>query len=218
MARLNVAPTKSNYLALSRQLEFAEEGFELLEQKRQILVFELMSRLGRARDIERRMADTLGLAFAELRQSTLDSGAANLDAAIVAVSLDRRVTIEDQHVMGIALPKLALRVEKRPQPRFGVGGTSSRADTTMQQFVALLPLLIELTELENSVMRLARELRKTQRRCNALSRVFIPEHTRAIDYISASLEEREREAFIILRMIKERLIPAAEQPKGDCHV
>ena len=57
MAKLNVAPTKSSYLELSSQLESAKEGYELLEQKRQILIFELMSRLGRARDAERRMVE-----------------------------------------------------------------------------------------------------------------------------------------------------------------
>ena len=59
MAKLNVAPTKSSYLTLRRQLAFAREGYDLLEQKRQILIFELMSRLGRARDAERRISQTM---------------------------------------------------------------------------------------------------------------------------------------------------------------
>ena len=74
MAKLNVAPTKSNYLVLKRQLAFAEEGYDLLDQKRQILVFELMSRLGRARDFERRVAEAMAEAYAALRESLLRSG------------------------------------------------------------------------------------------------------------------------------------------------
>ena len=62
--RLNVAPTKSSHLLLKQQLDFARNGFDLLEQKRQILVYELMSRVGRARDLERRVAEALGPAFA----------------------------------------------------------------------------------------------------------------------------------------------------------
>ena len=63
----------------------------------------------------------------------------------------------------------------------------------------------ESAELENAVLRLARELRKTQRRCNALSKIFIPDYRKTLGYIVGALEERERESFIILRMIRDRL-------------
>jgi V/A-type H+-transporting ATPase subunit D len=75
----------------------------------------------------------------------------------------------------------------------------------MSRFVDLLPSLAELAELVNAVVRLARELRRTQRRCNALSKIFIPQYQETIDYITGSLEERERESLIILKMIRNRL-------------
>jgi V/A-type H+-transporting ATPase subunit D len=75
----------------------------------------------------------------------------------------------------------------------------------MSRFVELLPLLAELAELGNAVFRLSRELRKTQRRCNALSKIFIPDYHETINYITGALEERERESFIILKMIRDRL-------------
>ena len=75
----------------------------------------------------------------------------------------------------------------------------------MARFIDVLPLLAELAELENAVMRLARELRRTQRRTNALSKIFIPQYRETIDYITGSLEERERESLIILKMIRDRL-------------
>jgi len=74
-----------------------------------------------------------------------------------------------------------------------------------RRFVETLPLLAELAELENAVLRLARELRKTQRRCNALSKIFIPDYRETISYITSALEERERESLIILKMIRNRL-------------
>jgi V/A-type H+-transporting ATPase subunit D len=211
MPKLNVAPTKSNFLTLSRQLVFAKEGFDLLEQKRQILVFELMSRLGRARDVERRVAAALGPAFAALRQSTLDMGSDALNRTTLAVRMRHALDVVEQNVMGIRIPKVAIRSEGAGV-QFGVGGTSAHTDAAMRRFVEALPLLAELAELENAVLRLARELRKTQRRCNALSRVFIPEYSETIGFITSSLEEREREAFVILRMIKHRLaVEAVEE-------
>ena len=62
-----------------------------------------------------------------------------------------------------------------------------------------------MAELQNAVMRLARELRKTQRRCNALSKIFIPSYRETIDYISGTLEERERESLTILKMVRDRI-------------
>ena len=213
MPKLNVPPTKSSYLTLSRQLESAEEGYDLLEQKRQILIYELMSRLGRARDAERRVGDAMGRAFAALRGATLDIGSEALDRATLGVRYDHAVELSEQSVVGLRIPATAVRPEA-PGVQFGVGGTSAGADLTMRRFVEVLPLLGELAELENAVLRLARELRKTQRRCNALSKVFIPTYTDTIDYIQSSLEERERESLIIMKMVRDRLTAAVEGGPG----
>lgn len=204
MAKLNVAPTKSSLLSLKKQLLFAEEGYDLLEQKRQILIVELMSRLNRARDAELKTVEAFKRAFAALREATLDIGSEALDRAALAVRMEHSVTLSDQHLMGMKIPRVTVRAEP-PSAQFGVGGTSANTDLTLRRFVELLPLLGELAELENAVMRLARELRKTQRRCNALSKTFIPDYRETIGYITGALEERERESFVILKMIRDRL-------------
>lgn len=204
MAKLNTSPTKSNLLALKRQLAFAEEGYDLLEQKRKILVYELMSRLNRAGDAEARMTAAAGRAFAALREATLDVGSAALDRAAVGVHMNHQVEVREQHLMGMRLPRVTLQVDPLTT-QFAVGGTSAHTDEAMRRLVELLPVLAELAELENAVLRLARELRKTQRRCNALSRVFIPDYRATIGYIVGALEERERESLIILKLIRDRL-------------
>ena len=204
MAKLNIAPTKSNLLVLKKQLAFAEEGYDLLEQKRQILIFELMSRLSRARDAEQNVAEAIRRAFAALREAQLDSGSHVIDRTALAVKMDHQIDISDQHLMGMKIPRLTVRTEP-VSVQFGVGGTSANTDVAMSRFVEVLPLLAELAELENTVMRLARELRKTQRRCNALSKTFMPTYRETISYIMGSLEERERESFVILKMIRDRL-------------
>lgn len=204
MGKLNIAPTKSNLLVLKKQLAFAEEGYDLLEQKRQILIFELMSRLARARDAEQATADALHHAFEALREAELDIGSEAIDKAVLAVDMDHHVDISNQHLMGMEIPRVTVRTEP-VCAQFGVGGTSATTDVAMSRFVEVLPLLAELAELENAVIRLARELRKTQRRCNALSKIFMPDYRETISYITGSLEERERESFVILKMIRDRL-------------
>lgn len=204
MAKLSVAPTKSNLLSLKRQLAVAEEGYELLEQKRQILIAELMKRVARARQARAEAREALRLAFAALTEAQLDGGSEALHRASLAVHLDHTVDLSLQQLMGMKIP----RVKAHIQPmgiQFGVGGTPTSADEAMRRFVDLLALLAELAELENAIMRLALELRKTQRRCNALSKIFMPNYRETIAYITAALEERERESFVILKMIRDRL-------------
>jgi V/A-type H+-transporting ATPase subunit D len=204
MGKLNVAPTKSNLLSLKRQLTFAEEGYDLLEQKRQILVGELMKRLSRVRDAQSEAAEMLRHAFEALSNAQLDTGSESLNRASLAVTMDHQVELSDQHLMGMKIPRVKVKTEKIGV-QFGVSGTSLNADITMTRFVEVLPLLAELAELENAVMRLALELRKTQRRCNALSKIFMPNYKETIVYIAGALEERERESFVILKMIRDRL-------------
>jgi len=213
MAKLKMAPTKSSFLALRRQLVFAREGYDLLEQKRQILVFELVSRLARARAAERRIALAMDGAFRALGEALLDIGSEALDRAALAVLPGYQLKLQEQGLMGLRLPQVSIEVQP-PSAQFGVGGTSTRADEAMRQFTEALKILAELAELENAVLRLARELRKTQRRCNALSKVFIPDYSETIAYILSSLEERERESFVILKMIKDRLARKVEGSAG----
>jgi hypothetical protein len=52
------------------------------------------------------------------------------------------------------------------------------------------------------VWRLARELRKTQRRVNALQHIFIPDYEETVDFIESALEEREREETFRLKRLK----------------
>lgn len=209
MPKLNVAPTKSSYLSLERQLAFAEEGYDLLEQKRQILIFELMSRIGRARDAERRVEAAMAEAMAALRDTLLEMGSRSVDQAALAVRAEHGVEVRDQAVMGIRLPTASAAVAA-VGVQFGLTGTSAYADRAMRRFAEVLPVIAELAELETAVLRLARELKKTARRVNALSKIFIPDYSETIAYIVSSLEERERESFIILRMIKDRLARAVE--------
>src|SRR5512135_482940 len=109
MAKLNLPPTKSSLLNLKRQLAFAEEGYDLLEQKRQILIFELMSRLGRARDAETRRADAFQRAFAALREATLDLGSAAIDRAALGVRMDHELGLTGQHLMGMRVPRVSVQ-------------------------------------------------------------------------------------------------------------
>ncbi|MCL2270519.1 MAG: V-type ATP synthase subunit D, partial [Treponema sp.] len=62
MARENIAPTKSNLLRVKERLLIAEEGYDLLEQKREILVMELMQKLEQVKMLERELNSRIATA------------------------------------------------------------------------------------------------------------------------------------------------------------
>lgn len=201
MALLTIAPTKSNLLSLRRRLVYAEEGYELLEQKRQILVFELADCLVRVRAAGLRTSGAMGRAYAALREAALDIGGGALDLAALGVGMEHRVELSERRLMGLRLPRAVARIEP-PGAQFGLTGTTANADAAMYRFVETLPALAELAGLKTAAARLSLELRKTQRRCNALSKILIPNYRQTIAFIAASLEERERESFVILKMLR----------------
>ena len=59
MAKLNVAPTKSNLLSMKEQLTVSKDGYDLLEQKREILVMELMHMVEKVKLLEHKIDDLI---------------------------------------------------------------------------------------------------------------------------------------------------------------
>ncbi len=58
--------------------------------------------------------------------------------------------------------------------------------------------------IENSAYRLATNINKTQKRANALKNITIPYYTDLTRHIQNALEEKEREEFTRLKVIKRR--------------
>ncbi len=204
MTRLRVAPTKSNQLGLRRQLAFAEEGYELLEQKRQLLVLELMRRVPEVKRLQQRVLERLARAHSALQDAELDLSSLELDALALAVPTDHQLRVEQRSLMGVLLPSVSF-VPAAPAPLRGMLDSSASTDEAQVRFLALVPLLVELAAAQAAVLRIAAELRKTQRRCNVLSRIYVPNFKETLGYIAGYLEERERESIVILKWVRSRL-------------
>ncbi len=204
MALLNVPVTKSVLLGLRRQLEFAEEGYALLDRKRELLLLELAAVKARAARVRAGVLDVIKRAGAALREAGLDSGSSALDRAAAGVKAGDRVGIKERRLMGVRIPEASAPAET-PGARFGPGGTAAGTDAAMRGFSSALPRLAELAGLETAAARLELEIKKTQRRCNALSKKVIPDCRETIAFLGGSLEERERESFVALKLIRNRL-------------
>ncbi len=106
--------------------------------------------------------------------------------------------------MGVSLPVIDTTF-KEQAPYFSPMGTSFWIDSSLNFFKEALKVLGKLAELKISVLRLANEVKKTIRKVNALEKIAIPDLGETVHYIQSRLEENERDMFVLMKMVKERL-------------
>ena len=215
MSRLNLAPTKSNQLNLRQDLDMATEGFTLLEQKREILVMELMHLLNRIKEVQDHLRERQAKAYATLRRAIAQNGYHRLMKIASGIRYEHEISHETRIVAGVRTPGIKVSGEKF-HPQFAFADTDSLVDQTMQDFLELLETAGQLAELETTVWLLSRELKKTQRRVNALEHLFIPDYRETLHYITESLEGKELDSFFVMKMVKKKLNEeVVSSPSGD---
>ena len=75
-------------------------------------------------------------------------------------------------------------------------------DEAKAAFEKVKELSIRLSMVENAAIRLAANIKKTQKRANALKNITIPKYETLTKDIQNALEEKEREEFTRLKVIK----------------
>ena len=191
-------------MRIRKDLGFASEGWELLDQKRKILVVELMGLIDRAVDAQEEVEAKLTEAFNALDQAMLRMGRREVNLIALGMNIKSKVTFSEKRVMGVSLPRVRVELEDR-SPYFAAAESSIWIDEAIGRFREVLQLLGNLAEARISLMRLSREVAKTIRRVNALEKIFIPDYEETLKYIETAIEESEREAFFVLKLIKDRL-------------
>ena len=114
--------------------------------------------------------------------------------------------------MGVEIPVLTMDdSEDHLFLHYGTRTTNSAIDNVYIQFTKVKELTVELAEIENSVYRLADAIKKTQKRANALKNIMIPRFEEIVKFITDALDEKDREEFSRLKVIKrKKLRDAAE--------
>lgn len=204
MAQLNYAPTKTNLLLLRSDLKFAQQGYELLDQKRNILIIELLAMVDKAVDLQQRVENAIAKAYAALEETVFDMGKLKVQHLSSAINISTEITIRTRRVMGVSLPVIETEFTERA-PYYSPMGTSYWVDSSLSLLKEALKLLGKLSELKISVLRLANEVKRTVRKVNALEKIAIPSLKETVHYIEGRLEENERDMFILMKMVKENL-------------
>jgi len=203
MAKLNVAPTKSNLLAMKEQLSISQNGYDLLEQKREILVMELMHMVDKVKILEQKIDALIKDAYPALKKMLMQFGGDRVEQMSNAVKYDFNILEKSLTIGGMTFPTIDVQLPEK-ELFYSYMGTSSSVDETISYFFELLKLLTDMASIRTIVWRLAGEVKKTQRRVNALDKMVIPQTQETVKYIESVLEERERENVFVLKSLKAR--------------
>ena len=196
-----MVPTKGNLIIAKNTLALSKTGYGLLDKKRNILIREMMNLIDAAKALQSKIESTFTNAYSALEQANIDIGIETVEKIGYAMAVEDSLEIKFRSVMGVELPIVMLD-EQPIKPDYGMKNTGSALDEAVVSFVKVKYLTRQLAQIETSVYRLADSIKKTQKRANALKNIMIPRYEEETKNIQNALDEKEREEFSRLKVIK----------------
>ena len=198
---INTFPTKGNLIASKNSLALARQGYGLMDKKRNILIRELMGLIDEAKEIQKQIDTTFSAAYKALMYANIELGIDFVSDIAGSVPVEDSIQIKTRSVMGTEIP--LVRFDDSPmEPTYAQYATRESLDKARECFNEVKRLTVRLSMIENSAYRLARNIKKTQKRANALKNITIPTYENLTKNITNALEEKDREEFTRLKVIK----------------
>ena len=194
-------PTKGNLMLAKYSLALAHQGYDLMDKKRNILLKELMSLIDEAKDIQEEIDQTFTKAYACLQRANIEHGISKVRELAFTVPIEDSIRIQTRSIMGTEIPHVKYDA-KQNDLTYSFSTTRESIDIAREAFREVKDLTIKLSMVENAAYRLATNIKKTQKRANALKNITIPMYSNLVYTISNALEEKEREEFTRLKVIK----------------
>ncbi|MDO5649114.1 MAG: V-type ATP synthase subunit D [Gallicola sp.] len=199
----NIAPTKANYLKLKESLTLSKTGYNLIDKKRTVLIKELLQQIDMAKEIQTEVNELFAKAYLLLQRANISMGVKEIRDIATSIDKSEPFEITYRSIMGLDVPNVKY-VHKPLRPHYSLFMTSPEVDEAIYVFRKVKHLIYRLAQTENTVYKLSVEIKKNQKRANALEKIKIPEYEETIKYISDTLEEKEREEFFRLKKMKKK--------------
>ena len=196
-------PTKGNLILAKNTLALSKQGYDLMDRKRNILVREMMGLIDEAKEIQQTISVTFDEAYKALQHTNIVMGISTVEQIGRAIPIEEDIRIRFRSVMGVELPVVKYG-KKEITPPYGFSRTNSALDEAFVKFMKVKELTLKLAEVETSVYRLAVNISKTQKRANSLKNIMIPRYEGLVKNIQEVLDEKEREEFTRLKVIKKQ--------------
>lgn len=199
-------PTRMELQNLKKRQKMAVRGHKLMKDKRDELVRRFIVYIKRNKELREQVERKVGEAFSAFVLAKATMSPAQIEEALIYPTAQANINASTKNELSVKVPVLQASVEKgASEMPYGFATTSAELDDAVLKFSEVLPLLIELAEVEKTCNMLADEIEKARRRVNALEHVMIPQIDAAIRSIKMKLDENERGNLTRLMKTKDML-------------
>lgn len=194
--------TRMELLALKNRMKLAERGHNLLREKRDSLIMEFFNIISEIKESREKVDQSLAEAFSALTQAKMIMGPARVIEFAYASKFEADLKISTRSMMGVRVPVLSVEQRSSELP-YSLSDSSTKFDVMGEKFKEALKAIVQLAEIESTVKRLALEIERTKRRVSALETIVIPRLDATVRFVKLALEERDREDFVRLKMVRD---------------
>lgn len=196
-------PTKNNLMRLKEKIRLSKQGHDLLEKKKFILTVEKDKIKNELNELRMELNELIENATLKLKYASIDVGLDELINISEDIQVEENINIKYKTIMGVEIPSIVYE-KNEVKLNYGLFGTTSSVDECILIFNKIKEKMIRLAELENTEIRLEESIKSVQKRSNALQDIIIPNDEKLEHEITNILEEREREEFTRLKVLKRR--------------
>jgi V/A-type H+-transporting ATPase subunit D len=200
-----VLPTKINLVQLKNQVKLVRSIKRLLENKREVLLLYLRNYAVEYEKLYNEVNETLRTVYASYLKAVSAEGLRTIEEIADSQAQSLSVSGSTKVIFGVKIPIIQLINDSIPPKPFSEIETSPYLSESYDEMKEALMKVMELVELESTIRALVAELKKTQRLINSIDTSILPFYLKSIKYIKQVLDDRAREDFIRLKVIRKIL-------------
>ncbi len=199
-----VLPTKINLIRLRREHRVIKRIRKVLEEKRSALILYVRNMIEEYEALYKSVSKELEEAYRVYERALIQAGYERVAQVAVSHPQSLRVEVGRRIMFAVKVPTIDVVGESIPRIEtvYEIPPSLTIAHDMLRK---AFEKYLKLVELEYALRRLLEELKNTQRLINAIDNVVLPNLEKAIKQIRLVLEEREREEFLRMKMIKKKL-------------
>ncbi|HPP66514.1 MAG TPA: V-type ATP synthase subunit D [bacterium] len=198
---IKIPATKTNLLKTKDTLSLCKEGYELLDEKRRLLLMEITSLTETIERLQANVNNALSEAYSALEKAIVVMGKARIEDIAAGSDIDIKMDISEKKLMGTGIPSISLTLEEN-SPFVSPVGIHPTVDQALMLLKEAIKHIAELAEKKIAFQRLEKEFQKTTKKVNALEKIHIPYYSNIVKIISDRLDEESRETFATLKELK----------------
>lgn len=200
----NIAPTRSNLLQRRDQAKLAVRGADLLKRKRDALVGEFFALVKSSLEARRELTLVSREAYFALFLANAWDGPEAVSSLALAQEQGLEIPLKMENIFGVKVPQVQPPTFDDSLPFSPVAAGASTLQAA-RQFRKLVEAITKVAATETRLRKIGEEIKKTNRRVNALEQLVIPGINYEIRHIRSVLDQRALEEVTTLKRIKAKL-------------